>query len=163
MKLVHSVPCEIRLGQQDDKSFILDSWLKAHKKSHTHRDVSNEIYYHHQEPIIESLLAQSFVLVACSPTDHDQILGYCVAQPSAGGVCVLHWINVKQVYRKLGIGSVLLSEAKTRCNANPGLPVVLTHISKAYKWLQEKWDLAYSPYLIAMEIQEYDPNKVNIN
>lgn len=163
MRLVHSVPCEIRLGKQSDKSFILDSWLKAHKKSHTHRDVPDEIYYHHQEPIINSLLSQSFVIVACSPQDPDQILGYCIAQPSQGGVCVVHWINVKQVYRKLGIGTVLLSEAKTRCNAKPSLPVVMTHISKAYKWLEEKWEIAYSPYLIAMEIQSYDPREIEIN
>lgn len=163
MQLVHSVPCEIRLGQQGDKSFILDSWLKAHKKSHTHRDVPDEIYYHHQEPIINSLLSQSFVIVACSPHDHDQILGYCIAQPAQGHVCVVHWINVKQVYRKLGIGSVLMAEARTRCNAAPGLPVVMTHISKSFKWLEKKWEIVYSPYLIAMEIQSYDPNQVNLN
>lgn len=162
-KLVHSVPCEIRLGQASDRSYIMDSWLKAHRSSPTHRQVEKEIYYHHQPTIIDALLNQSFVIVACSNEDPDQILGYCIAQPSQGHVCVVHWIAVKQLYRKMGIGGLLFSEAKARCNANPGLPVVFTHITSEFKWLKDKWDLAYSPYLISYEVTGYDPNQATVN
>lgn len=141
----------------------MDSWLKCHRSSPTHRQIPEEIYFQNQEAVIDALLGQSFVIVATNPDDDDHILGYCIAQPSAGGVCVVHWINVKQTYRRMGIGTVLLEEARTRCNASPEYPIVMTHISADYKWLKRVWDLVYSPYLIQVEYEHYDPSQASLN
>lgn len=159
----HTLPCSTRLGKLSDKPYIMDSWLKCHRGSPTHRQIPEEIYFSHQEAIIDGLLNQSLVIMACSPEDDDHLLGYCIAQPSRGGVCVIHWINVKLTYRKMGIGRMLLDEARARCNSRNDLPTVMTHISADYKWLKDKWDLVYSPYLISVEIEEYDPSQVAIN
>lgn len=166
LKLVNKsleAPCEIRFGKQSDRSYIMDSWLKAHRSSPTHRHVDKEIYYHHQPEVIDQLINQSFVIVACSPEDDEQILGYCVCQPSSSGVCVIHWLAVKQLYRKLGIGSALYHEARKKCNASSDIPAVLTHISGDYKWLKDKWDLAYSPFLLAMECRNNDADASRLN
>lgn len=161
LKLAQQLPpCAFREARPTDRGFIFKSWLERHKTSPTHRAVPSDLYYACQQAVIKAALRESHVIVACNPDIEDQIFGFVVCQGSLAEVCVVHWIHVKQSFRKFGIGSALLQQAILLTDSDPTKTVVLSHISDCYHWLQHKWRVEYNPYLIAMEFEEYDGSKM---
>lgn len=157
--LVHNVPCDIRPGRPGDIPFIKDSWLKCLKRSPTHKHIPQDFYNRNQEIITTQLIsgAKTVVLVACNPSDHDQILGYIVGAQSMSGVVVCHWVHVKRIYRLKGIGGALKAALTRTVDGERSLPLVFTHISENYSWLSKHWNVVFNPYLITVELEYYDP------
>lgn len=98
----------LREATEKDVPFIFSAWLKSFRNNPWVKTAPNPVYYKYQHELIERLLSRSSVVVACSEEDSDQILGFMVFE-ERGGCNVVHYVYVKQPYRKLQIASQLLS------------------------------------------------------
>ena len=96
---------------------------------------SLSLYYH--DIIIKKILTKCTLLVACDPEDPDVIWGY-VAFDQVDPV--LHFVYVKGAFRRMGIGTRLLSEAGLILDE----PVVVSHrtesLFKAFPNVKWRWN-----------------------
>ena len=105
---------------------------------------SLSLYYH--DIILKKILTNCSLLVACDPEDTDVIWGY-VAFDQVDPV--LHFVYVKGAFRRMGIGTRLLSEALqdwTGSFKTENHPVVVSHRTESLfkAWPQVKW--RWNPY-----------------
>ena len=157
MDRISYVPMTVRKAGPDDKGFIYNSWLRSYRDhSHFASLIPKSIYYKNQAVIIERLLEESGVAIACNPEDTDQIFGYCCYQPSTINVAIYHYIYVKHPYRKLGIATSLKEHVKYQCSHDEDLPLVATHETDSFRaTFQDKWNMIFNPYVLGVESDEY--------
>lgn len=134
-----AVPVKFRPADETDVSFIFSSWLKSFK-AHA-GPIKSVVYYEYQHRKIVQLLQRSYVTIACSPDDTEQIIGYVVHE-EINGVFVAHYAYVKNSFRKLGVLTQLMRES----NANKGF---CTHFTG--QKLLDKFQLIYNPYLTDLD------------
>lgn len=105
-------PIKIRHAKVEDLNFILNSWLKRYRDAIRARFVSDRDYYAIQHEVISKILAQPglIALIACNPSDENQIFGYVVAEQShlVPDLLFVHWTYTKGFARKYGIAGSLL-------------------------------------------------------
>lgn len=141
----------IRKANQEDVGFIFNSWLKSFKSSFWAKNITNTIYYAEHHKILERLLKSNETYVACDQSDPSQIFGYINAGKVEGILCV-NYIYVKQPFRNLGIGKVLLN-----CfEHNPDTAAVFTHATHMSNKLAAKYNMVYHPYLLHPQEVESD-------
>lgn len=146
---VNYVPVTYREVRPDDESFIYSSWLKSFRAGSTWAaEIPGQIYFSNHKKVIARLLGEAGVVVAANPEATDQIFGYGVYQPTAGGVTVLHYVYVKHPYRRLGIGSDMVRVVRQISGHEQDLPMVATHIANAWDKFRERWNVVYNPYVI---------------
>ncbi len=133
---------KLRLATSEDAAFIFNSWLKAYRHSKVVQSIPNEIYFNGQHKVIEGLVKRAQFIIACNPTDESQIFGYGVGEMLESVLCV-HFIYVKEPYRKLGIAATLLQAL----GHTAGSPYLYTHRTHAAEKLESKGGLVYHPYL----------------
>ena len=78
---------------EDDTAFIFNSWLKSYRFSHFGEKITNTIYFAEHHKVIERLIDNSKVLVACNPEEPSQVYGYIIGE-EVDGIFVLHFIYV---------------------------------------------------------------------
>jgi GNAT superfamily N-acetyltransferase len=127
--------CNYRSYHEDDRNFILNSWLKSYKDSMVCKEIPSEIYYETQRELVSKVLDGAQVLVACSPESDKQIFGY-IAYEHPG---LIHYIYVKFPYRKFGIGTSLMEQSEVVA------PYISTHLPRKHKKAPE---VIYNPYLL---------------
>ena len=87
-----------------DFTFIISSWCNgAYYGSPTPVELPKKDFFRIISNEVFKNLKSSKVLVACLKDDYDALVGFC----AISGSC-LEWIYVKDLYRKQGIGSLLL-------------------------------------------------------
>ncbi len=133
---------KLRPAAVTDAAFIFNSWLKCYRHSKSAMQVQNDIYFSAQHKVIEGLVKRAQFIIACSPTDENQIYGYGVGEMVEDVVCV-HFIYVKEPYRKLGLACTLLAAL----GHVPGTPYLYTHRTHVAEKLEKKHPLVYHPYL----------------
>lgn len=101
------VPYYIRKAHPNDIPFITNSWLKSYRGSKEVSGTPNNQYYFYQHKLIEALVPRSIVLVVANRADSTHILGWTCAE-IADTALLLHYMYVKDAFRKQGIGSQLL-------------------------------------------------------
>jgi GNAT superfamily N-acetyltransferase len=128
---------EIRDYKPEDKSFIMatflrglyygDSWFSLMPK---------DLFMKNYKLIAEALLAKHIVKVACLIEDRDVILGYSMLSKDFSTV---HFVFVKTLFRKQGIGRALL----------PQYPSCVTHLTTLGRSLLPKFkDCIFNPFAI---------------
>lgn len=159
MSTAEKLPIKLRRPRPGDYPVVMDSWLKSHQK-HSHNGVrrmkwlrcgcgtknetpyplspvKSDVYFEEQRWLINALLENSQLLIACLDDDDDQVFGWVCYAPS-----VLHYIYVKVPYRKMGVGRLMLDEAGITAES----PATFTHITgKAFRFLGKRMK-AYNPY-----------------
>lgn len=129
----------IRDGIPSDKPFIMatmlrglyygDSWFsQIHQKS----------YFDNYKLVLEALLNKpnTIVKIACRIDDPDLIVGYSILTDSYDTV---HWVYVKQKWRKQGIAKALL----------PLYPTTVTHLTALGKILLKKFETCiFNPFAL---------------
>lgn len=98
----------VRQALDSDAPFIFSSWLKSFRSSDFAKHLSNSMYYREHHKLIADILERSQVICAVSDEDESQIFGWICAE-TGGPVPVVHYVYVKQTYRRVGIASKLLS------------------------------------------------------
>lgn len=143
------VPTTLRAPVDDDRNFILSTWLKSFRNSHFACMIPNDIYFKAHKALIMATLQESGVVVAVNPEDESQIFGYGVYTPN-GGATLCHYIYVKESYRRLGIGTTLFRAMLADSDHSPDVPAIATHSTRALKdyGLREKWEIVYNPYML---------------
>lgn len=152
--MTQSIPLIFRERNADDRNFIIASWMRGFRNasSWAHK-IPSEVYSIRHEQLVKRLLNDSHSIVACSPDDPNQIFGFAIYQPSIESVSIIHWIYVKQMYRKLGIGNEIFREVLMRSGHDLKLPVAASHETRALDWAANKFNVIYNPYL-AFEVDD---------
>lgn len=67
--------------------------------------IDHDAYFQNYDEVIKEMLARTDcqIKIACLKEDPDVILGYCVFENKT-----VHWIYVKEVWRRIGLSSDLL-------------------------------------------------------
>lgn len=131
-----------RPATQDDVNFIFNSWLKSFRGGTLATGVSNPIYYAQHHRLIEGICKSAQILVAVNAADLAQIFGYVAYEPMEG-MNVVHYIYVKEPYRRLGLGKLLLEQAKIDAKK----PFFCTHRTNVMRFLERRYAFVYNPYL----------------
>lgn len=135
---------QTRRGTVSDIPFIYSSWLKSYRNSEDTKGITDTVYYAHHHNFIEALLSRpTCVVLIVSPTgDPNTILGYSVTDSSRNGP-VIHYVYVKEAWRKMGLMKRLLSDAQVDVAA-----CLFTHRTKVAERLWSKYTEArYCPYM----------------
>jgi GNAT superfamily N-acetyltransferase len=108
---VDGLSVAFRAALPDDEAIVFNAWLLAHRK---HGDwpprLSSQRYFAEHKATIAKLIARSRMLVACNEQRPSQVLGF-VCWEGGNGEQTLHWLFVKQPFRRNGIGQALLNQA----------------------------------------------------
>jgi len=128
---------------EDDTAFIFNSWLKSYRFSHFGEKITNTIYFAEHHKVIERLIDNSKVLVACNPEEPSQVYGYIIGE-EVDGIFVLHFIYVKHTFRNMGVGKTLLDA----WGHNKEKAGVYTHHTRMADKLAAKYNFVYHPYLM---------------
>lgn len=102
------VKFSVREKTKADEPYILNAWIRSARDYAPYRSVRSEVFFPLQQAIINKILARSNVVIACHQEEPEQIFGFIVYEILHDEYCVIHWINVKQPFRNLGIASVLV-------------------------------------------------------
>lgn len=103
----------VREAKEEDFPFIYATLLKGFRFSNDLiRWWDQEDYFHVYHTGLERILnsPQTFITVACTNDDPDTILGYAIL--GDGGI--IHYVHVKEAFRKFGIATALCPEEVTR-------------------------------------------------
>ena len=136
-------PIRLRPLIEDDLAFIFNSWLKSYRFSHLAEKITNTIYFADHHKVIERLIEDSKVVVACNEEDPSQVYGYVVGG-ALDGIALLHFIYVKHTFRNMGVGKTLLA-AMGHDKEKAG---VYTHHTRMADKLAAKYNFVYHPYLM---------------
>lgn len=138
-----------RQGQEGDINFIYATWLQALYYGNgwsrnvepvagapvdIYSSMDRDVFFKNYNNIIQKILIKPSVSVniACLIEDPDVILGYSVTEPE-----VLHFVFVKDVWRRMGIARDLIpADTKT-----------VTHLTRIGRGLKPK-EWGFNPFLI---------------
>lgn len=105
----------LRNVRDEDRNYILSSWLRSYAEAPEFRSVEKRVYYRLYEPLVKAMLSRSAVAVATLPDAPDVVLGWMAIEDDA-----LHYVLVKPRWRKLGIAKWLVGQLE-------GIDLVYTH------------------------------------
>lgn len=126
---------KLRQATTADVNFIYSTMLKGlYYGSEFYANVAKATFFQHYGEIVTALLKKSKVVVACLPDDDDIVLGYAIYEP---GLC-LHYVFVKEVFRKQGVASALTGEANTSS---------VSHITKIGNSIRKAKNMEFNPFL----------------
>ena len=97
---------KIREATANDISFIYATWLNSYHYDSSAKSTQKNVFMNNYKLVIDYLLDQSTVLVACTTIDEDVILGYLVFEED-----LLHYCFVKEAFRLFGIATDLLKQS----------------------------------------------------
>jgi len=100
----------IRKAVFKDTRYITSSWLNSYYSSPVNKGTRKSEFFHVEHKMLEVILPRATTLVLCNASNVGQILGYVCYEKLAGGILLLHYINMKQPYRKLGLARYLMEE-----------------------------------------------------
>ena len=140
---------KLRKAHPEDASFIFNSWLKSFRFSKFSKEISSTIYFTNHHKVIEYLLKSKTTVIACNNEDPTQIFGYANAGLEEG-VLVVNYIYVKESFRRLGLGKILLNAFEH----SPEAASVFTHKTSIADKLAAKYNMHYHPYLMFPNLDE---------
>ena len=132
---------QVRAAEPSDLAFIFKTWLKSYYySSPAVLHIPPEVYFHEHHKVAERLLRKSVVPVVCQRSAPGVLLGFAVLEMSTP-LC-LHWLYVKNAWRKMGVAAKLLGSIDLNT-------CVYSHWTHAIKgWTAARWPrLRYDPYL----------------
>lgn len=139
MKQDVSKVMELRHGVEADRAFIMATWLRGlYYGNSWFREIDKNSFMKHYHEIVSDILKTqtTFVQVAVLKEDKDVILGYSVLSFAYKNP-VLHWVFVKDGWRRLGIATQLVpKEADTA-----------THLTALGRKLKPV-SMSFNPFLI---------------
>lgn len=131
----------IREAKGKDLSFIYSTWVNSYRYgSSLGKSCRNSIFFPEYNRIVDAILEKprTKILVATTPEDPDTILGYLVHDPD-----VIHYVFVKEVFRKMGIARSLFHQSGRASAA------VITHRTfEMDEILKKHPDLIYNPFIL---------------
>lgn len=131
----------LRPSRTNDINFVYSSWLKCYREdSPLTKYTRRRLFFEGHQKILDGLLAspQVQVIVACDGEEQDLIYGYLAYEPG-----VLHFIYVKEAFRKMGIAKQLMSKLDLENFKISHLTYTLLDL-----WSAGKIQCEYDPYAL---------------
>ena len=138
-----NLPILFRPLAYEDKAFVFNSWLKSFRNGFFCKNVDNTIYFLNHHKIVDSCTLKGKTIVCCNADDPKIIYGY-VCYEEIEGQFVLHYVYVKNIYRKLGLAKQLLQ----RTGHDFNVLGCYTHQTIVGVQKEEQYNLVYHPYLL---------------
>ena len=95
----------------DEWPLVFDSWANSYRKSPFAGTIPNHLYPEVSRAAANDIVARPgarvVVAVMDLPEGGRRVMGYAVAEPRRN---CLHWLFVKQAYRRLGVAKSLVAE-----------------------------------------------------
>ena len=130
---MNDLPLVIRPAAPEDFAYILATWSQGLHKVVPYQYIPNSIFYPHQREVIEDLLAKSIVTVSCIDDSPNEIAGYLVAEPFNQDNLIVHWANVKSIFRRQGVLASLLEPYEVGSKN-----IICSHYFKLFRELKDK-------------------------
>lgn len=115
----------------------------------------NDIFFKEQHEVIDALLGDSTIILACDKADTTNIIGYIVVA-KVQGLFVLHFLYVKHTYRRLGIANILMQVFKDNFKDNK---CCFTHQTYVGNIVNAKYKFAYNPFMINHQLLRIQDTK----
>jgi GNAT superfamily N-acetyltransferase len=130
---------KLREAKEEDKNLILNSFLKSYFSTMTGYKPESEVFYPCHQKALERLVKNGscIFVVAASEEDEDIIYGWACF----GLDKTLHYVFVKELYQKMGIGTRLI-----RHMMKDKKDLTVSHWNKNCAILKRKFKLKYNPY-----------------
>lgn len=125
----------LRTATDADLRFVHSSFHTAHWKNHARKHTLKEVYDAGMDKRIDRLVFRSKVLVAFFPEVPDEVLGWSCVEGDA-----LHYVYVKAVYRRRGIGTGLVPAAAAKWYTHP--------TDREGRVFAESLSLKFNPFLL---------------
>lgn len=119
----------LRPMRDGDRNFVVKSWLTTYESSAPHtkslrlpymEKVNRQLaaqcrdaWLVQTDPILEQIVEQSTVLVACHQDEPEVILAFAIFQVHETGPLVIHWVYTRSRYRGMKVANSLIREAVT--------------------------------------------------
>ena len=122
-----------------DRPFVTKSWLDTAAESPQWRHVPARLFFPRHRFVVETILARSPALIACSADSPETILGFVVAEND-----VLHYVHVKARFRHFGICRGLLEQIRL----DPAACTYTHFTADARRHLLTSKRASFDPYLL---------------
>jgi ribosomal protein S18 acetylase RimI-like enzyme len=152
--IMSKLPIRFRQATSEDASFIFSSWLKSYRHSLFAKLITNTIYYEEHHKVIEALLKNCNVVIACNESDLSQIYGYAVSD-KIDGILVIHYIYVKHSFRNMGLGKALLNSFEHDASA----ACIYTMHTRIADKLAARYNMVFHPYLLFTRYKQEETSK----
>ncbi len=145
----------VREGNQSDFNYIINSWLEELWNHHPNYLINKNVFNKNYSEIIKKLLSKSHVQVAVDEEDHEHIYGYVIFE-SINDINIVHWINVKLIFRGFKIAELLMNSVSNFGKTE----TLITHLPRylpekcSTKEVLRKYQLKYDPFIIHRRIHE---------
>lgn len=145
------LPITLRRASKRDLNLITSSWLKSFRDASFPAGCPNRIFFYYHHKILETLIPRSIVMVACSETDPDQILGWICAELMDNAL-VVHYAYTKHPFRRWGICKLLVD---TLIESEKPVALMYTHQTpSSKKVLKDNKEWIYHPYLAFLTLPQ---------
>lgn len=103
-------PILIRPAIETDLSFVFETWLRDFAHGPLAQSMDPRIYNHQQGRVIDRLMGESAVAIACDEDSPNTILGWGCGElwPQEAPGAVVHYLYVPKNFRQRAIGKRLL-------------------------------------------------------
>ena len=136
-----NAPVETRPARDTDLPFVIQTWLRSNRRGPFGSGLTEREYYDTHDPLVRRLLKEETTVIAHPPDSDDEIMGYVCFGDKA-----IHFIYVKSLYRRLGVGWELLDA--TGRKRDEVIPVTTAPPHFISKWLEDKVRISNNPYLL---------------
>lgn len=132
----------LNLDDESEVGFLYNSWLLSYQEGKPHDEAK---YFATQRAVIDAILAgDTLVLAAREVANPEALLGYVVVERIDAGM-VVHWVNVKSIYRRAGIAYDLVEAALGyMAGDGVGTRVYYSHRTR-FDHVAERLGLVYLP------------------
>lgn len=125
-----------------DEGIVFNAWLKGHRQlGDWPKRLSSRRYFDEHKLVVAQILARATTVVACNAARPTQVLGFVCFEDG-----VLHWLFVKQPYRRQGIARHLMRQGGY---IGPDTnPIACSHWTITAQDISRRWPLRYNPFLL---------------
>ena len=137
----------IREAIGSDLPFIFDTFLKSYKmNSVIGKACRNGVFFDNYRLILDQILDESSILVACHKDEPTVIFGYIIHDKS-----ILHYIFIKEAFRNLGLAKALYMEGLKTADPMFGY-LYTTH--KTFMGDKVNHNVTFNPFLLFAGIKQ---------
>jgi len=139
-----------------DLGLIVKSWVQEMRHAPFSKGVPDDVFFAEHRRVVLALVRRAWTTCAVNVEDENHIYGFVTFELAPER---LHWVYVKEPYRRIGLGQALLESAF----GAPGLwppRLLCSHASNFAKLLAaqaERRRLVYSPYLLLRDTPDAEP------
>lgn len=96
--------------RETDRAFVIRTWLASNRETAMGRNAGPAYEPEHKALIHLALKRGATVRVLCDAADEDTVWGFACVEPDASPCCIVHYVYVRNEFRRMGFARELLGE-----------------------------------------------------